>query len=331
VYHTTFSKEDLEKMLAMEADRFQNLEYSEGVFRTEALAVLGEYNKNASSPTRKLSEVLRDTAFDKHTYKHTTMGFLPDVKDMPNQFNYSKEFFSRYYRPEYTTVLVVGDVQTEQVRKMAAKYWGGWKRGDYKAAVPAEPPQQGPRTNHVKWPEKTLPWVSIGYKGPAYSDTSKDYATLDIIGYLAFSESSDLYQKLVIQEQKVDSLFGGIFASADPNLFTITARVKDGKYVDYVRDQVLKTLAALNTPVPAEKLERVKKNLRYSFALGLDSSDSIASSLAYYIALARTPETINKLYDVYESITPADIQRAAKTYFTEQGRTIVTLAGGDSK
>ena len=129
----------------------------------------------------------------------------------------------------------------------------------------------------------------------------------------------------------MDALFGGIGASADPNLFTITARVKDGKDVEYVRDQVLATLASLSTPVSAEKLERVKKNLRYSFALSLDSSSSIAGTLAYYIALARTPETINKLYDVYESITPADIQKAAKTYFTDQGRTIVTLAGGDSK
>jgi zinc protease len=55
--------------------------------------VLGEYNKNSASPTSKLFEVLRDTAFDKHTYKHTTMGFLDDIKDMPNQFEYSKQFF----------------------------------------------------------------------------------------------------------------------------------------------------------------------------------------------------------------------------------------------
>ena len=331
VYHTTFSKEDLDRMLAMEADRFQNLEYPESVFRTEALAVLGEYNKNAASPTRKLDEVVRNTAFDKHTYKHTTMGFLDDVKDMPNQFEYSKQFFDRFYRPEYTTILVVGDVQPEQVRKLAAKYWGEWKRGDYKAAVPDEPAQKGPRTGHVNWPEKTLPWVSVAYRAPAYSDTNKDYAALDVIGSLAFSESSDLYQKLVIQEQKVDALFGGIRAAKDPYLFSVTARVKDEKDVPYVREQILATLASLNQPVAAEKLDRVKRNLRYSFALGLDSSDSIAGTLAYYVALARTPETINRLYDVYDSITPADIQKAAKTWFIEDGRTIVTLAGGEAK
>ena len=331
VYHTTFSKEDLEKMIAMEADRFQNLEYAESAFRTEALAVLGEYNKNAASPTRKLDEVLRNTAFDTHTYKHTTMGFLEDVKDMPNQFEYSKQFFARFYRPEYTTILVVGDVQPEQVRKVAAKYWASWKRGDYKAAIPAEQAPKGPRTNHVKWPEKTLPWVSVAHRAPAYSDTDKDYAALDIIASLGFSESSELYQKLVIQEQKVDTLFGGSRASADPFLFNVAARVKNENDVTYVRDQILETLASLKEPVSAAKLDRVKKNLRYSFAQSLDSSDAIAGTLASYIALKRTPETINRLYDVYDSITPADIQRVAKTYFVEQGRTIVTLSGGEAK
>src|SRR5438477_4887050 len=60
VYHTTFSKEDLETVLMMEADWFQNLKYTEPEFKTETLAVLGEYNKNSSSPFRKLSEVVSD-------------------------------------------------------------------------------------------------------------------------------------------------------------------------------------------------------------------------------------------------------------------------------
>ena len=120
-YHATFSKEDLETILRMEADRFQNLDYSRDVFRTETLAVLGEYNKNSASPTQKLYEVLRDTAFDKHTYKHTTMGFLKDIEDMPNQFDYSRLFFDRYYRPEYTTIILAGDVDPASVLPLVEK------------------------------------------------------------------------------------------------------------------------------------------------------------------------------------------------------------------
>src|SRR5690349_7482692 len=86
VYHQTFNKEDLETVLKLEGDRFQNLEYAEPHFRTEALAVLGEYNKINANPTNKLFEVLSDTAFTTHTYKHTTMGFVADIKAMPEQF-----------------------------------------------------------------------------------------------------------------------------------------------------------------------------------------------------------------------------------------------------
>src|SRR6202050_4992676 len=73
-FYTVFSKEDLPTVLAMEGDRFQNLKYSEAEFKTETLAVLGEYNKNASSPFQKLNEALLDTAYSTHTYRHTTMG-----------------------------------------------------------------------------------------------------------------------------------------------------------------------------------------------------------------------------------------------------------------
>src|ERR1700730_3848007 len=151
VYHTTFSKEDLETVLMMEADRFQNLKYSEPEFQTETLAVLGEYNKNSSSPFQKLNEVVSDTAFDRHTYKHNAMGFLRDIQDMPNQYGYSLKFFDRYYRPEYTTIIVVGDVKAKATRDLVDKYWGAWKHGSYKPDIPAEPPQEGPRTGHVDW------------------------------------------------------------------------------------------------------------------------------------------------------------------------------------
>jgi zinc protease len=85
-YHITFAKEDLETMLKIEADRFQNLSYPEAAFKTEARAVLGEYNKNSANPINKLLEVQREHAFTAHTYKHTTMGFIRDIEDMPNQF-----------------------------------------------------------------------------------------------------------------------------------------------------------------------------------------------------------------------------------------------------
>lgn len=327
-YHTTFSKEDLPAILAMEADRFQHLDYTPEQFKTETLAVLGEYNKNSANPISRLFETIRARAFQEHTYKHTTMGFLKDVQNMPNEYDYSRQFFERYYRPEYVTIIVAGDVRPADVQGLVQKGWGSWKRGSYKAAIPAEPPQEGPRTGHVDWPSPTLPWFAVSYRVPAYSDEQDDFAALDALSSLAFSPSSDLYQKLVIQEQKVDQFGANNGNHVDPYLFTIFARIKKPEDMAAVQKDVLATIQTFAAmPVSAEKLERLKENLRYSFALGLNNSEAIAGTVAQYVAMRRTPETINRLYDLYARLTPQDVQRAAKKYLTEKNQTIVTLTG----
>ena len=96
------------------ADMFQHLSYSEADFKTEARAILGEYNKNSADPLQKLFEVQRERFFQAHTYKHTTMGFIADIENMPNEYEYSKVFFERWYRPQFTTIIVAGDVTPER-------------------------------------------------------------------------------------------------------------------------------------------------------------------------------------------------------------------------
>ena len=327
VYHEVFSKEDLDRVMELEADRFQRLRYSPDVYKTEALAVLGEYNKNSADPVSKLYETLRATAFNKHTYAHTTMGFLEDIKDMPNQYDYSLEFYRRYYRPEYTTILLVGDVTRERALALTQKYFGEWKRGDYAPQIPAEPEQTAPRTAHVDWPSPTLPYVVVAFRAPAYSDEKKDKAALDLLAAIAFGENSELYERLVRKEQRVDQLFTAADDQIDPELFAIFARVKNQKDVDYVRDQIQATVKRYATElIPQSQLDATRSRLRYGFALQMDSSEAIARALAPYIALRRTPETINKLFTLYESITPEDIRQAAQRYLVERNRTIVTLS-----
>jgi zinc protease len=327
-FYTTFSKEDLAQILAMEADRFQTLKYTPEYFKTETGAVLGEFNKNSSDPEEKLDEVLHDTAFDRHTYKHTTMGFLKDVQDMPNQYDYSLKFFDRYYRPEYTTIVVAGDVDAKQVRSLVDQYWGNWKRGSYHPDIPAEPAQKGPRENTIAWPSPTLPLIEIAFHGPAYSDTDKDWAALDALATLAFGRNSDLYEKLVVREQKVDRLIGDMAQSVDPNLFAIEARVKKLEDVSYVRTQILDTIKRFQDQlVPADKLSAVKSRERYGFTMQLDNSQSVAAAVARYVALRRTPDTIDTLYTLYSRLPPEDIRAAARKYLTENNRTIVTLTG----
>jgi zinc protease len=326
-YHTTFSKEDLELMLRVEADRFQNLAYEPAGFKTETRAVLGEYNKNSANPLRKLDEVQRENAFTTHTYKHTTMGFLKDIEDMPNQYDYSKEFFRRWYRPEYTTIIVAGDVGPQQVFGLVEKYWGKWKPGQYKATIPQEPPARGPVYAHVPWSSPTLPWVSVAFHGPAFSDTQRDYAATDLLFDLCFGETSDLYKRLIETEQKVDQLFHDTGATQDPSLVTVYARVKKLEDTVDVRNQILATYAAaLAAPVDAKRLAEAKSNARYSFSRRLDNTETIAATLARFVRYTRSYDTLNRLYRVYAALSPDDLQAVAKTYFTDSNLVVATLS-----
>jgi zinc protease len=327
VYHEVFAKESLDPVLMVEGDRFQNLKYSEAAFKTETRAVLGEYNKNSSNPFQQLFEKIQDTAFTRHTYKHTTMGFLRDVEDMPNEYDYSLKFFNRWYRPENTVICLVGDVDRAAALPLVKKYFGNWKRGSYKVEIPAEPPQTEAKTAHVDWPSQTLPLVSISFKAPAYDDQKKDSAVLDIALFQAFSQNSELYRKLVIDEQKVDVLDAENEDHIDPFLFTVLARVKNPKDVEYVEQQILDTFKSLRAkPIDRARLDDVKSHLLYEFALSMDSTAHVAENLASYIGLRRTPETINKRYALYREITPEDVQAAARKYFRPSDRTIVTLS-----
>ncbi|HUF66349.1 MAG TPA: pitrilysin family protein [Gemmatimonadaceae bacterium] len=326
-YHITFAKEDLDIMLKIEADRFQNLKYSEDVFKTEARAVLGEYNKNSAAPTQKLFEAIRKAAFSTHTYGHTTMGFIEDIEDMPNQFEYSKIFFDRWYRPEYTTIIVAGDVTADEVMPLVEKYWGGWQRGSYTADIPREPDPTGPKYTHVPWTSTTLPLLRVGFRGPGFSTINRDQVALSMLSQLYFGQTSELYRKLVQQEQKVDQLGGGLALSIDPNLFSIFARVKKLDDAVYVRDEILHTIARSRSElVDSKLLADAKSNLRYSFVRSMDNTESIASTLARFAHYERSFATLNQVYALFDALTPEDLREAARRYFTDAGMVVATLS-----
>jgi zinc protease len=329
VYHMTGNAGKLDKMFEIEADRFQNLKYSEHDFKTEAGAVKGEYTKNSASPYQQLYEKVSDVAFTKHTYKHTTMGFFKDVVDMPNQFDYSKIFFDRFYRPEYTTIVVVGDVKQEEVNKLAEKYFGDWKRGNYQPKIETEPEQTETRFAHIS-NANFPPYLSLNYKGPAFSTVSKDNAALDILTTYLFAESSDLYQKLVVKEQKARFIGGGPRLSRDPNMVSIGASIVKAEDMQYVKDELTKALNDAKTkPLDAKKLAETKSAIKYGFAMGLDSPDQIANSLAQFIWLSGNPESINQYFALYDSVTAKDIMETAQKYFVPTHLTVGTIGPGE--
>lgn len=329
VYHMTGNAGKLEKMFELEADRFMNLSYSIQDFKTEAGAVKGEYTKNFASPYTQLNEKLNDVAFTAHTYKHTTMGFFKDVVDMPNQYDFSKLFFQRFYRPEYTTILVVGDVTPETVNALAEQYFGTWQQGNYVTKIPMEPVQKETRYAHVK-KANFPPLVGLNFKGPGYADGNKQVVALDLLVNMLFSEKSPIYKKLVLQEQKARSLNSSYFYTRDPYLVQFRASLADAADMRYVQKEMMAAIEkAKNTPFSAEEIAEAKSRLKYSFAMGLDSPTSIAEELSYYTWVTGNPESINRTYAMYDQITAEDMMLAARTYFNNESLTVTTISADE--
>jgi zinc protease len=326
-YYTNFTTDDLEKVLEVEADRFQNLAYSEEQFRTEALAVKGEYLKNYSNPLLKGFERLADLAYDEHSYGHTTMGYLADIEAMPEQSEYAKTFFSRWYRPEYTSVIVVGDVDPKRTVGLVEKYWGGWKRGDYRVDIPVEPPLAGPRYEHMKWDGPTLPYLINAWRGPAFGTDDRETPALMLLAEIYFGQTSDLYQRLVVRERLADQFFAQPPLNVDPGLFTIGTRLTDAGHAPAVVQAIQATLVQARTePLDPARLAEAKSRVKYAFANTLNSAAPIAGTLARFVSYERDIETLNRLYAQFDQVTPDDIVVAANRVFIDRNRASLSIS-----
>jgi zinc protease len=326
VYHILAGKAALPKIVEIEADRFQHLQYQQPDFQKEARAVLGEYNKNASNPLEKMEEALFDSAFQVHTYKHTTMGFLKDIENMPNQFAYSRQFFERYYRPENVVILVVGDADPEAVFALVEKEYGSWQPGPKHPAIPVEPPQKKEKRIDLKWPSPTLPILMEGYHAPAFSTTNVDLPALDVLAELMFAERAPLYKRLVIKEQKVESIGGSNDNHVDPNLFQVLARIKKADDIGYVAGAIHDEFARIGKEGVDEKtLAEVLSHVKYAFAAQLSTADRTAVTAAEFLALTGELGSINAYFALYDKVTSADVKRVAQTYFVPTNRTTVVL------
>jgi zinc protease len=258
VFHLDFASEDIERIMELESDRFQNLKYNEREFQTEAGAVYGEYRKSKTSPYSVAFEKLQDMAFDKHTYKHTTMGFERDIKDMPKQFDYSISFFNRYYRPENIVLVIVGDINETKTYELVKKYYSNWKPGYVAPKITPEPQQTDERTAIVSYPGKTLPILIIAYKGDAFDVENKKLLASSLLSELAFGETSDIYKKLVINEQKVQFIGTDFSFNRDPKLLCIYTMIKDSNDIDYVKNEIYKTIIRHDFKVIAYFVKKVR-------------------------------------------------------------------------
>jgi len=325
-YYIVANTEYLEKIIDIESDRFMNLKYSEPDFRTEAGAILGEYQQGAREPARWLNEKVRETAFQKHTYRHTTIGFEADVRAMPEAYEYSKSFYERFYRPENVVIVIAGDFDFAKAKSLIEKYYASWKPGYKAPAIEPEPAQTEPRERTVEYPGRTLPILSINYKAPAWDPSDRTGVALQVLGQVAFGANSEIYRKLVLQERRVQSLFPSFGLSRDPYLVSIQAMVSNPADTEKVDAEIMAVVKKFHeTLVDSKQLADTKSALKYSFLMGMETAQDAAFAVMQTVVATGRVEPIEDYFRTLDAVTPEDVRAAARKYLVDSGRTTITM------
>jgi zinc protease len=327
IYTVQSPTKSLPEVIAMEADRFQNLAYPEDVFQTETKAVLGEYNKNFSDPAQKLEEIICNTAFTTHTYKHTTIGFLEDIKAMPTRYEYSKSFFARWYRPDNCVVFVVGGFDPDAVLATIKKEYASWGGKAATIEIPTEPPQTQEKRAHHEWDSPTQPRLMVGYRTPGVNPDLKAGAIQNVLNLYLLGPTSAAYKSLVLEKQTVERIEPWYSDHRDARLWMYHLVVKERSGVDEALRFLDDSIAELASGTVDEK--RFKDALsafRYGQSMQLETPSEIAVNLAYATGLTGDVTSFDRLIDEVSRLSSADLVAFAKTYLTSSNRTVVTLA-----
>jgi zinc protease len=197
--------------------------------------------------------------------------------------------------------------------------------------IPREPEQTEERRVSLteSWP---LPVVVVAYHVPF--DGHPDSYPLQVASkVLSDGQSSRIYRSLVYEKQVAFSAYGGGAFIEDPNLFFAVAVVQAGRSADEAERALVEELDRLrNEPVTERELQRVKNQLARDYILGRESNQRKALQLAHAIVIhKRDASTADGDFDTFMHTTAEDVQRVARTYFTPQNRTVLTILPAGAK
>lgn len=322
-YFYSFPANKLELWMSLESERFLEPVFRE--FFKEKQVILEERRlRTENSPIGKMLEVFLASAFEVHPYKNPVIGSTEDIRNLTRQN--VEDFFKTYYVPNNLTIAVVGDVNSDEVRRLAKLYFGRFPAGAEPPAVAeVEPPQTEPREVTVRFPSE--PWYLEGYHVPAFNSPDRPiYDTIASI--LSDGRTARLYQSLVEQQQVALTAQGFIGFPGDkyPNLMLFYALTAPGHTLEEVATSLHAEIEKLTTqPVTADELERVKKNALSGLLRSLDSNEGMASLLVEYQVKTGDWRNLFTQLEAIERISAQDVLRVARETFTPQNRTIGRL------
>ena len=329
-YMVNLPANKLELWAAIESDRMQNAVLRD--FYTERSVVMEERRRSYDAePDSKLWETFLASSFLAHPYGQPTIGWMPDIENLTR--TKAERFFHDYYAPNNAIVAIVGDIDPKATIAMVERYFGPIPPGKALPTVTAEEPKQAGE-RRIELVAEAEPTLIIGFHKPTIMATD-DYV-FDVINMILGSgRTSRLYKKLVIEKQLVTDI--GLFdapGSRFPNLFVISANPRDPHSVSEVEQAIQVELDLLKAePVTERDLQRILNKIEFEEASRMGANENLARNLTEYEAIAGTWRYMVEYRRKVKKVTPADIQRVAREYFTSENRMIgfITKKRGEAK
>jgi len=316
-YYITLPAENIETAFWLESDRMLSLAFSEKSLDTQRSVVSEEFKQRyLNQPYGDVWLKLRPLAYKKHSYRWATIG-----KDLSHIENATMEdvkaFFKKHYTPQNAILVVGGNVKTEDVKKLAEKWFEPIPAGEkYERDLVQEDPQREERTETVK-ANVPLNAIYMGFKMPGRLDP--DYYAFDLLSdIMSRGQSSRLYNSLLKEQKLFSDINAYISSSLDPGLFVVEGKLVEGITTEQAEQAIWKELNQLKAELVTDnELTKVKNKVESVVVFSEMSLLDKAMNLAYYELLGDAA-LLNKEAGEFLKVTAEDIQRISNNTFKKE-------------
>lgn len=329
-YYQQLEKSNLPLSIKLEADRMANLNLTDEEFAKEIKVVMEERRwRTEDKPQSKVNEQFNSTIYHVHPYGRPVVGWMNDLENMTAAD--AREWYNTWYAPNNATLVVVGDVNAQDVLKLAKQYFGPLKPHALPARKPqVEPEQKGERRVVVKAQAK-LPYVLMGFHVPSLQDADKDvdpYALEILAGVLNGNASARLNQNLVRQSQIAIDVDAGydMVQRGRQSIFVLDGTPSEGKSVAELEAALLNEVEKIKTGgVTEEELQRVKAQVIAADVYQRDSMFYQAMQIGNLETAGFSWRILKDYPAKLQAVTAEQVQLVAQKYFNKDNLTVATL------
>ena len=329
-YYQQLEKSNLPLSIKLEADRMANLNLTDEEFAKEIKVVMEERRwRTEDKPQSKVNEQFNSTIYHVHPYGRPVVGWMNDLENMTAAD--AREWYNTWYAPNNATLVVVGDVNAQDVLKLAKQYFGPLKPHALPARKPqVEPEQKGERRVVVKAQAK-LPYLLMGFHVPSLQDADKDvdpYALEILAGVLNGNASARLNQNLVRQSQIAIDVDAGydMVQRGRQSIFVLDGTPSEGRSVAELEAAILNEIEKIKTGgVTEEELQRVKAQVIAADVYQRDSMFYQAMQIGNLETAGFSWRILKDYPAKLQAVTAEQVQLVAKKYFNKDNLTVATL------